>query len=119
MDPKRRFSPRVFAVLALLVAVAAFLALEMPLAWIVENGHLRLKRAQGAQSLPLYAIPYCVIQLITGLTFDELHERWLALGRITKVAGVVAACASVAVVVYVGQYIGLNELWVGNSKVGR
>ena len=112
MDSNHRFSPRLFAVILLLVTVAVFIALKGPLAWTVENGS-RIRRAQGVQSIPLYFIPYYLIQLISGLTFDELCRRWLAFGWGTKVVCFFALTASVVVVVYCGQHVGLNQLWVG------
>lgn len=108
-----KLAPRMQAIVGLLIAVILFFALKTPLQWLVEHQRHNLRRAQGLQSLPLYAIPYFVIQLVSGLDFESLHQRWNGFHPLVKAASVIVSSGVAVVVVYAGHHIGLNALWVG------
>lgn len=93
-------SPRVFAVLALVAVGCVYVALLKPIPWLVDAGYLRPGRGRGLQALPLYFIPYFVIQLATGLSFDQICDGWQRLSGVLKVAAAVGLACIVAAAVF-------------------
>jgi hypothetical protein len=74
-------------------------ALPKSIAWMRNVGLLLPTRGAGLQALPLYLIPYFVIQLVTGLTFEQMTDGWLRLSTFLKtVAALVLSCIVAAVV---------------------
>jgi hypothetical protein len=94
-------SPRVFAILVLVIVGCIYVALLKPVAWLVDAGYLRPGRGRGLQAIPLYFIPYFVIQLATGLTFDQICDGWQRLSSLLKVVAAVVLACTVAAVVFV------------------
>jgi hypothetical protein len=117
LKPFSPFPPRVFALIALAAIAGVFLGAREPLSWLVEHGYLRGRRAQGLQAMPLYLIPYFLLQLGTGLTFGQLSDRWKSLPAILKIL-IVLAFAGIAVAVVAG-YMELsveNNIWVESGR---
>lgn len=116
MKPANPKSPRLFALLALAIVLGAFFAARQPLSWLVELGYLRGKRAQGLQAVPLYLVPYFLLQLATGLTFRQLGDRWKSLSVVPKTLVVLALAGIVFALVAGYLELGLGGIWVESGR---
>jgi ABC-type transport system involved in cytochrome c biogenesis permease subunit len=108
--------PRLFALIALAIALGVFFAARQPLSWLVEFGYLRGRRAQGLQAAPLYLVSYFLLQLTTGLTFRQLCDRWKSLSVIPKTLVVLALTGIVVALVNGYLDLGLGGIWVESGR---
>jgi hypothetical protein len=90
----------------------AFIALRFAVPWLFENG-VRLYRPRGLQASPLYFLPYFLVQLATGMSFDQLCSEWRSLSAVRKVMCVIGLAAGAILFVYCGVQLGWNRFWLG------